>query len=159
MQARAKDERVIEAVRQGLEGDAAVEFVCQSGYALNTSAIARHLRAMGGRGRIQRLIGDGKSNQEILQVCFPNDEIEGIPPTPPKQEELFVEPMAPPRIETTEREDAPLYETTKLSLRIPSDLYEAIRLAARAENKTQSQLIIDLLTAALSHMPEPPKHP
>jgi hypothetical protein len=152
---RAKQERVIEAVRRGLEGDAAVEFICQSGYAMNTAAIARHLRNMGGRGHIRQLIRQGLSNAEILRACFPGESLEGIPPAEPRQEELFDdEPPFPVRL-PAESDDVPLYETVKISLRVPADLYEAIRLAAKAENKTQSRLIIEILTAALARMPEP----
>jgi hypothetical protein len=156
MQATAKQERIIEAVRQGLQGDAAVEFVCRNGYAMNTAAIARHLRSMGGRGRIQELVGQGFSNLEILKTCFPNLDIDSIPFAPPRQEELFADSAPVAEDADSDTEDAPLYETAKLTLRVPSDLYEAIRFAARAENKTQGQLIVDILASALSRMPEPP---
>ena len=39
----AKQERIIEAVRQDLEGDAAVEFVRQNGFAMSSAGVARHL--------------------------------------------------------------------------------------------------------------------
>jgi len=158
MQTHAKQERIIEAVRLGLEGDAAVEFVCRSGHAMNTAAIVRHLRHMGGRGRIQQSVRQGLSNVEILQACYPEADLADIPQTAPKQEELFTPSPAPADTEAIPAEDMPLYETAKLTLRLPSDLYEAVRLAARAENKTQSQLITDILTSALSRMPEP-AHP
>ena len=153
MQTRAKQERIIEAVRQGLEGDASVEFVCRSGYAVNTSAIARHLRAMGGRGHILELIRQGKSNPEILRICLPDAPEEEAPPAPPRQEELFVQ--SPDAGEAATPGDQPLYETTKVTIRLPSDLFEAIRLAARAEGKSQNQIIIEVLTSALSRMPSP----
>jgi hypothetical protein len=153
MQTLAKQERIIEAVRHGLEGDAAVEFVCRSGYAMNTSTIVRHLRAMGGRGRILDLIHQRKSNSQILHICVPEAAAEEFPPALPQQEELFVQPhdAAEPLLP----DDQPLYETTKVTVRLPSDLFEAIRLAARAEGKSLNQLIVDVLTSALSHMPPP----
>ena len=46
-QAQKKHERIVEAVRLGLDGEAAVDFVRQSGFALTTTGIARHLRKMG----------------------------------------------------------------------------------------------------------------
>ncbi len=158
MQTHAKQERIIEAVRQGLEGDAAVEFVCRGGFAMNTSAIARHLRHMGGRGRIQHYLKRGLSNAEILQACHPEAVPPEKPPAPPQQAELFHIPPPVPDADPEATGDAPLYETAKLTLRLPSDLYEAIRLAARAENKTQSQLVTDILTSVLSRMPEPSDH-
>jgi plasmid stability protein len=39
---------------------------------------------------------------------------------------------------------------------MPEDLYEAIRLAAKAERKSQNDLIVDILTAALSQVPDLP---
>ena len=153
MQTRAKQECIIEAVRQGLEGDGAVEFVCRSGYAMNTSAIVRRLRAMGGRGHILELIRQGKSNPEILRICLPDTPEEEAPPAPPRQEELFVQPPDADRAATPD--DQPLYETTKVTIRLPSDLFEAIRLAARAEGKSQNQIIVEVLTSGLSRMPSP----
>jgi len=152
---RAKQERIIEAVRRNLEGDDAVEFVCQSGYAMNSAGIARHLRHMGGRLRILELVQEGLTNEEILKTCFPEDSsLEHFPQHPPTQTELFHEPPKavilplPP-------EGTPLYETTKLTLRIPTDVYEALRIAAKAENKPQAQLIIEILQTALAQMPSP----
>ena len=151
MQTRARQESIIEAVRQGLEGDAAVEFVCRSGYAINTAAIARHLRAMGGRGHILELIRNRKTNSEILHLCLGDAPVEEAAPASPKQEDLFPQPHVS---DSTPLPDGrPLYETTKVSLRLPSDLFEAIRLAARAEGKSQNQLVVDVLTSALSRMP------
>lgn len=154
MLTRAKLEHIVEAVRQGLEGDAAVAFVARSGYATNTAAIARHLRALGGRGHIHELIRQRKSNADILQICLGNGTAEEANPIPPTQENLF--PLPRVSDETPLPDGHPLYETTKISLRIPSDLFEAIRLAAKAEGKTQNHLIVDLLTSALSRLPIPP---
>jgi hypothetical protein len=153
VQTRAKQESIIEAVRQGLEGDGAVEFVCQSGYAMNTAAIARHLRAMGGKGHVVELIRQRKTNSEILSLCLGDAPLEEATPSPPKQEDLFPQPHISDS--TAQHEDQPLYETTKMSLRLPSDLSEAIRLAAKAEGKSQNQLIVEVLTSALSRMPAP----
>jgi len=142
-----KRERVIEAVRHGLEGEAAVEFIRESGYAMTTAGIARHLRVMGGRKRVQDLILEGRTNAEILRSCSP-DEAEALAAHTPQQEELFEASPDPAR--RTADDD---FESTKITLRIPSDLYEAIRLAARAEGKSRSELITEILTAALSRMP------
>jgi hypothetical protein len=157
-QAREKQERVIEAVRRGLEGDAAVEFVCQNGYAMNIKGIARHLRLMGGRQRIQKLVHQGRDNLDILRSCFPDDDLLKFPPQPPTQYELF-EPAASPGSPGGDvDDDLPLYETTKMTLRLPTDLSEAIRIAAKAERKARNQFIVEVLEAALSRMPERPAH-
>ena len=63
---RQKQERVIEAVRRSLEGDAAIAFVRRSGFALTQAGIARHLRSMGGRRRVQELLESGNTNAEAL---------------------------------------------------------------------------------------------
>ncbi len=152
-QTRAKQERIIEAVRYGLEGDSAVEFIHQNGYAMTQAGIARHLRIMGGRGRIQELIAEGKSNIEILKGIFPKDDFTELERMPPSQGELFGEEVLTRSMLPFKSGNAPLYETAKLTVRVPADLYEAIRLAAKAENKTQNQLIVDILTSALSEMP------
>jgi len=152
-QTRAKQERIIEAVRQELEGDAAIEFVHQSGYAMTQAGIARQLRAMGGKGQVQEYVAQGKSNVEILRVCFPKDELSEFDSVPPSQQELFgseaVDQVTVPFLPS----GTPLYATAKLTLRVPADLYEAVRLAAKAEGKTQNQLIVDVLTSALSRIP------
>jgi len=154
MQTRAKQERVIEAVRQGLEGDAAVEFVCQSGYAMTSSAIARNLRIMGGRAKILDQIAEGKSNWEILQTCFPDDAMLRFPPQPPTQIDLFGDHRSRETLAGPPGE-MPLYETTKMSVTVPVDLYEALRIAAKAENKTRNEIVVEILTSALSQMPKP----
>ena len=152
-QTKAKQERVIEAVRHGLEGDAAVEFIHQSGYAMTQAGIARHLRAMGGRGRVQELIAEGKSNLDILKRAFPEEDFSEFERIPPSQGELFGEQAAAASANFLQQTGVPLYETAKLTIRIPAELYEAIRLACKAENKTQNQLIVEILTKALSQMP------
>jgi len=151
MQARQKHEHIIEAVRLGLEGDAAVEFLCRSGYAMTSPAIARNLRTLGGRKTIENLISQGMSNAEVLQLALPETAQYPIPQQPPKQRELF-QPVPDPA-DGADDDHTPLYETTKLTIRLPRDLYEAIRIAAKTENKPQNQLIIDILTAALSRLP------
>lgn len=152
-QIRAKQERVIEAVREGLEGDAAVEFIHQNGYAMTQAGIARHLRSMGGRAQVQDYIHQGFSNVEILAKAFPEDRPEDLPAEMPSQGELFHDANEPLPFSI----DGPLYDSRKLSIRIPTDLYEAIRLAARGEGKSQNELIVEILTTALSRMPRLPE--
>ena len=145
----AKRERVVEAVRRGIEGEAALEFIRQSGYAMSISGIAKHLRSMGGRGAVQELINNSKSNIEILEQCFPNEDLKELQQDKPNQGELFSHEI----FEVAEADDLPnmpVFETTRMSIRIPTDLYTAIRLAARAEKKSQNQLIVDILTTTLS---------
>jgi hypothetical protein len=148
---RAKHERIVEAVRQGLEGDAAVEFLSASGFPVNTASIVRNLRLMGGRHKIQLLIDEGKSNTEVLQAVFPEEPPETFPIHAPRQEELFHQAA---QADAT-LIDTPLYDTTKITLRLPTDVYEAVRIAARVEHKNQNQVIVDILTAALARMPAP----
>ena len=154
-QTRAKQERVIEAVRHGLEGLAAVEFIQQNGYAMTPAGIAKHLRSMGGRGHIQELIRSGKTNFEILQGCFPEDDLSHMKPVPPSQEELFAQHggALPPRGVSPHPEN--VYEMRKMAIKVPADLYEAIRIASKAEGKNQNDLIVDVLTSALSRVPHP----
>lgn len=151
MQTRERQERVIEAVRLGLEGDAAVEFLCRSGYPATSPAIARQLRLFGGRKAIEDCIKAGKSNVGILEEICPGEGPIELPHQPPKQRELFDASAHTPAPSVDM--DMPLYETTKLTLRLPRDVYEAVRVAAKAENKPQNQVIVDILTAALSRMP------
>ena len=149
----AKQERIIEAVRQDLEGDAAVEFIRQSGFAMNSAGIARHLHRMGGRGNIVGLISQGKTNAEILEVCFPGEDMTEFHGVPPSQAELFkASEAAPPPV--VGPPDA-LFETRKMSIKVPADLYEAIRFASKAEHVSQNDLIVEILTSALSRMPRP----
>ncbi len=146
----------MEAVRRGLEGDAAVEFVRESGFAMTSAGIARHLRSMGGRGKVQELIDKGMTNIEILETSFPEEDLGHLHEQPPSQPELFetepnTAPVPPPDLAT-----AGMFDTRKIALRLPSDLYEAVRLAAKAEDTSQNQLIVDILTSALSQMPRMP---
>ena len=152
-QIRVKQERVIEAVRHGLEGLAAVEFIQQSGYAMTPAGIAKHLRSMGGRGHIQDLIQDGKTNFEILQGCFPEDDLSHMKPMPPSQEELFAHHGSGSPMHRPAPPPAHVYEMRKMAIKVPADLYEAIRLASKAEGKSQNDLIVDVLTSALSRVP------
>ena len=124
-----KQERIIEAVRQGLEGDAAVEFLHECGFAMSRAGIARHLRALGGWARIGDLIEQGKSNFEILSICAPHAEPGNH--TEPSQGELFgpEKPVASPDLAAARR--AEWFETRKMAIKVPADLYEAIRLAGR----------------------------
>lgn len=154
-QTKAKQERIIEAVRHGLEGDSAVEFIHQGGYAMTQAGIARHLRLMGGRGRIQELVAEGLTNIDILARCFPEEDLSDLDVPPPSQGELFEEEAVATPHPSRVSGGIPLYETAKLTVRVPADLYEAIRLAAKVEGKTQNQLIVDILTSTLSKMPGP----
>ena len=148
-----KLERVLEAVRQGLEGEASVDFVRQSGYGMTSSGITRLLRKVGGRGRVQELIAEGKTNAEIIQHYHPDHDIHKLLGPGKPQQELF-EPdengggATPP-------EQRPLYETRKMTLHIPAELYEAVRAAAQGERKSQNQVIVDILTHALARMAPP----
>jgi hypothetical protein len=145
-QAHAKRVQVIEAVRQGLEGDAAVEFIQNSGYAMTQAGIARHLRGLGGRGRVQELIDEGQSDQEIVQALSKEvTESEGESP-PPEQHELDL--LA----------EHPIYDTVKMTLTVPSDLHEALKLAAKAERTPLNTLIVDILVAQMSRGPDPQFH-
>ena len=146
---REKQERVIEAVRRGLEGDAALEFVRVSGYAMTQAGIARHLRGMGGRGRIQQLLDAGRTNAQIIEICYPGEDFSVFHDGEPEQGELFHDAV---RVSLT-----PDYGDRKLTIRVPEDLYEALRLAARVEQKTRNDLIVEILTAALSRIPRRPQ--
>lgn len=152
-QTSAKRERIIEAVRLGLEGDEAIAFIRQNGFVLTAAGIARHLRALGGRGRVQELIDRGKTNSEILKLCAAQR-----PPTPrrtaaPFQWELF--DRATGMYYGPKTAESALFPTKKIALTVPSELYEAIRAAAKGEGKTQNRLIVELLTTALSRMTAP----
>lgn len=144
----AKQERVVESVRLGLHGEAAVEFVHANGYAITEAGLSRYVRTMGGLERIQELIEEGKSNIEILEALVPERSVGEL-----KKNVVRGASRSPNVVEALRPEDTPLYETAKMTVHLPADLYEAIRLAARAEGKTQNQLIVDLLTTALSQIP------
>ncbi len=148
----AKQERVLEAVRQGLEGGAAVEFIQHSGFAMATSGVARHLRTMGGRGRVQGYVDQGLTNLDILEKCYPGEDLTGVHTHVHAQGNLFPKEERP---KTTRPVDAALFPTTKMSITVPSDLYEAIRAAALAEKKSQNQVIVESLTSTLSRVPVP----
>lgn len=148
----AKRERIIEAVRLGLEGDAAVEFIRQSGYAMSSAGVAKHLRGMGGRGKIAELIGQGVSNLEILRECYPAEAGER-PPVPPDQPELFAEDEFGAQHGTLPIPGAPEFESIKLTVKLPTDLYEAIRLAAHGERKTINHFVTEILTHSLGQLP------
>ena len=156
-QAQLKQERVIEAVRLGLEGEDAVDFIRQSGFAVTTAGIARHLRKLGGRGHIVEQIKAGYDNWHILQACYPEETMDHIAVLPPSQGELFNENPPAPKVPELLLHHQDLFESTKITLKIPNDLLEALRIAARAEKTTQSQLIIDILTSAMSQMPRNPE--
>lgn len=147
-QSHLKQERIIEAVRQGLEGDSTVEFMHQSGFAMTSAGIARHLKKLGGRGRIESLVQEGHSNVEILETCLPDEDLSEVRKLLPESGDLFGA-AAPVRVE-----NSPVYATTKLTIQIPAELYEALRAAAQAERKSQNRLITELLTQSLSRLPQ-----
>lgn len=155
---RAKQERIIETIRRGLEGDAAVEFLHNAGFATTQAGIVRNLRLMGGRGHVQELIERGLSNDDILEQCLPHDATQQAFRSLPHQADLF--PDQPAHANALREDDnalppdIPLYEMTKMTLRLPADLYEAIGMAARAESKTRNDLVVEILTSVLSRMPE-----
>jgi hypothetical protein len=153
MHTRQKQERVIEAVRRGLEGEAAVAFVRQSGFLVTPMGLVRHLRALGGRARILERIQEGKSNVEILELQFPAERLTRLQPAPQEQAELFGavdlshEPVNLPNLLPGD------FDTTRLTLRVPNDLYHTLGIAARVEGINRNQLIVDILTSALSRTP------
>ncbi len=151
-----KQERIIEAIRRDLPEDQAVVFVQSSGYAMTPTAYRRHLKRMGGRENVERLIRSGKSNREIMEFLFPEANLTELPLQPPVQGQLFVDLTVAGPTEP-EPPDSPVYDTVKLTLHLPADVYEALRLAARAEGKTQNRLITELLTTALSQGPRFPE--
>ncbi len=152
--APAKYERVVEAIRRGLEGEAAVDFVRQSGFAITLAGTARYLRRLGGRARVEQLIAGGKTNVEILETCLPGEDLGSLRHEPPSQQDLFGEPL-PEHALPFASPAGHVYDTTKMTLTLPADVYEALRLAARAEGKAMNQVVVEVLTAALSRMPEP----
>ena len=153
MHTRQKQERVIEAVRRGLEGEAAVAFVRQSGFLVTPLGLVRHLRALGGRAHILELIHEGRSNVEILELQFPAERLARLQPPPQEQADLFGsvdlshEPVSLPNLLPGD------FDTTRLTLRVPNDLYHALGIAARVEGVNRNQLIVDILTSALSRTP------
>ena len=142
-----KLEHVIELVRLGLEGDAAIAHLQKSGFTTTSAGIARNLRRLGGRGEIARHIAQGRSNAEIVHQLLPPAR-ESEAKLLGGQPELF-EGGAPKR----SINEAQLFPSKKMTIQIPAELFEAIRLAARAEGKTQNQVIVELLTYQLSRMP------
>ncbi|MFO7775483.1 MAG: hypothetical protein R6W89_06755 [Candidatus Hydrogenedentota bacterium] len=150
-----KQERIIEGVRRDLEGDQAIDFVRQSGYAIASAGFTRLLNQLGGREHVRERVQEGKSNLEILAECFPDADLSGLPLPEPVQEELFVDLTANKGTDWPPPGNGPLYDTVKLTLNLPSDVYEALRLAARGEHKSQNQLIVEILTTALSQMRPP----
>ncbi len=150
-----KQERVIEAVRRDLEGETALDFVRQSGYAIASAGFTRLLNQLGGREHVHHRVQAGRSNLEILAECFPDADLSGLPIPEPVQEELFVDLTTGKGADWPPPGNGPLYDTVKLTLSLPSDVYEALRLAARAEHKSQNQLVVEILTTALSRMTPP----
>ncbi len=151
-QTQHKQERVVEAIRQGLEGMAAVEFIQKSGFAMTPAGIARNLRRMGGRAHVQELLAEGLTNTEVLERCLPKEDFTPLHLDPPSQQDLFGEPPVATSFSAVAH-DTSLYDTTRVTLVVPSDLYEALRLACRAEGKSLNRLVVEILTTAMSRMP------
>ena len=149
-----KHERVIESIRLGRFDEEAVDFVHTSGFAITQRGLERCVQAMGGLGRVQRLIHEGKTNIEILEICFPASnvaELRAHIPTMPEYPSSGPSPIEP----LVRPDDIPLYDTAKVTIHLPADVYEAVRMAAHAEGKTQQQLIVEMLIYALSQLPRP----
>lgn len=138
---------IVEAVQQHKEGDEAVAFLHEHGCPMSSPAIARALRGLGGRGEVEGQIAEGRTNEEIA-----NRPASGGRSKTAAQHELFGRAESNAR---RTREERSLYPTTKMTLTLPSDLFEAITLAARGERKSKNKLVVDLLTSALSRMPDP----
>jgi hypothetical protein len=136
-----------------LEGDAALSFVRQSGYLTTPLGLVRHLRALGGRASVLERIHEGKSNVEILELQFPAERLSRLRPAAQEQADLFGaedlshEPVSLPNLLPGD------FDTTRLMLRVPNDLYHALGIAARVEGVNRNQLIVDILTSALSRTP------
>jgi len=154
-QVKAKQERIVEALRLGLDGERAVGFVRENGYAMTTRGMNRHLGALGGSEQVLRLIGEGFSNDQVLQRCLPEDEELQAKVIPPNQPALFEEEEPEPTTVPLRKPRSIAFEHTKLTLNMPNDLYAAIKMAAYAEGKTRTQLVVDILTHTLSRLPGP----
>lgn len=152
-QSTVKRERIIEAVRKGLRDGAIVDFVHQSGQALSRTGFERHLAKMGGLDQIKTYVDSGLSNLEILTTCFPELVLEDLEKVIASV--IPFRSVSPALRRGAARAEVPEFDTTKMTITVPSELYEAIRAAAQAEVTSQNQLIVDLLTAALSRTPEP----
>lgn len=138
---------IVEAVRQGKSGGDAVVFLHEHGCPMSSPSIAKMLRGLGGRGEVERQIAEGRTNDEIAnRPAFDGESKTAV------QHELFGRAQSEAR---RTREELSLYPTTKMTLTIPSDLFEAITLAARGERKSKNKLVVDLLTSALSRIPNP----
>ena len=146
-QSSVKQERVVEALRQGLSGEAAVDFIHQCGYAINETSVERVLKTMGGKTRVLNLLEKGLSNVETIQVCMPEADLSALKNQTPLEETTA-------QADAFSGEDAPIYPTTKMSLKIPSHLYEAVRAAAQAEGKTHNELVVNILSARLGRSPK-----
>lgn len=153
--ARAKQERIIEAVRMGLEGDAALDFVREGGYALTPNGMVRYLRQMGGRGEIAAHIKAGKSNLDILQELYPEEEVHLSLLQRPSQGVLFEETSTPSPSPFLHASPQP-FESTKMTVYFPNELYEALRLYAHAQGKSRNDAVIELIRASLSRLPNWP---
>ncbi len=151
-QTREKQLQVIEAVRRNLEGTEAIDFIRQSGYAMTPSGIARHLRSMGGRATVEAKIAEGQANHEVLQAAFPDEDIASqVAPAEPSQTDLFGD-TAPTSIGQSPQA---MFESVRMTIRVPEDVHEAIKIAAKVEGKRQNDLIVEILEQGLSRLPAP----
>ena len=149
-QTREKQLQVIEAVRRGLEGTDAIDFIRQSGYAMTPSGIARHLRSMGGRATVAERIADGMSNVDVLQAAFPDEDLGDVAAAEPSQADLFGEEDPAPVAHAPQS----MFESVRMTIRVPEDVHEAIKIAAKVEGKRQNDLIVELLEQGLSRLPK-----
>jgi len=157
-QSKAKLECLLQALREGCRGSHAAAYVRRSGFALTAPGVEQRLRQLGGEAAVYARIAAGWSNAEIVEEAFPGENLEWMKGLPPKQGELFEAlPSAANTAALWPAAKAAPFESTRITLRVPSDLYEAICIAARVEQTSRTQLIVDLLTSALSRIPELPR--
>lgn len=152
-QIRRKQERCIEAVREGLEGDGAVAFIHDCGFAMTESAMTRHLQTLGGRDAVSKCIDENMTNVEILSLHFSGEDFSELNQALSQQGDLFVKDAKSGGTIPFSRDSTEEFETTKITLSIPSDLYQALRMASKAEGKNKTQLIVEILTMAMSRLP------
>ena len=153
-QIRRKQERCIEAVRQRLENEDALAFIHECGFAMTESEMLRHRQSFGGREVILLRIGENKSNVKILSSHFQKEDFSDRNIEVSHQDDLFAKnPTATGTIPFA-KDSTEEFETTKITLGIPSDLYQALRMASKAEGKNKTQLIVEILAVAMSRLPK-----
>ena len=149
-----KLDRILETVRRQLEGDDAVAFVHESGHRITPQGMVRFFRSVGGRSAVAKRIQEGMSNVEILYDVFPSFAGKRPPLAAPVQQDLVDLSGEPLYAAGYGDED---FESTRLTIRLPNDVYRALGMAAKMEGVPRNQLIVDLLTGALGRM-SPPEH-